>query len=84
MTALDDDRAVLAGLRFARDSMTAQERRTLGLAEAMLRRIDAVLELHFEGGVELHPGAACVECEQEWPCETVIALGAVPAATRTR
>lgn len=43
--ALDIDRQHLAGLHFAKEALPRHERETLSVAEAMLRRIDAVLEL---------------------------------------
>lgn len=44
-TSLDDLRSELTTLHFAQDAMRPHERRTLHIAEVLLGRIDAVLEL---------------------------------------
>lgn len=46
MNDFEKDRSQLSGLHFAQESMRPHERETLHLAERMMARLDAVLELH--------------------------------------
>lgn len=54
----EKDRSQLSGLHFAQDSMRPHERETLHLAERMLARLDAVLELHSPDPSGWKPGTS--------------------------
>lgn len=45
MSNIEEIRTELTSLHFAQDAMRPHERRTLHIAEDLLRRIDAVLEM---------------------------------------
>lgn len=76
----ESDRSRLSGLHFAQDAMKPHERETLHLAEQMLRRLNAVLALHYSVEDNLIPDnpPACAEDADEWPCATVRAITGRP------
>lgn len=74
VNAFEHDRSKMSGLHFAQDAMRPHERETLHLGEAMLRRLDAVLGLHWQAAAWEDYPPLCAECGADYPCDTVRAI----------